>query len=201
MKRPLLVGLTGGIASGKSTAARMFGELGIQVIDADAIAREVVQPGEPALEEIRARFGDGVLTPEGALDRAALRERVFRQPEDRRALEALLHPRIRERMFERALAVEHDWCILEIPLLVEGGLHAHLDRVIVVDVPTELQRERLAARDGVTETQIDQMLAAQVTREQRLAVADHVLENSGPLSELRAQVEAVARKLSASAKR
>ena len=192
-RRPYLVGLTGGIASGKTTVSNAFESLGVPVIDADLIAREVVLPGTPGLAAVVAAFGADVLHDDGTLDRGALRERVFADPARRGELEEILHPRIRALMFERAAASRHPYCVLAIPLLVEGGLYREMDRVLVVDVDEAEQRRRLALRDGATERQIDQLLAAQASREERLAVADDVLDNSGPVERVAGQVDALHR--------
>ena len=189
----LRVGLTGGIASGKSTAARRFAELGATVIDADEIAREVVAPGRPALAEITARFGAGVLTPAGELDRRALRERVFADSRERHDLEAILHPRIRAEMARRAAAAAGPYVILVIPLLVEAGERADLDRILVVDAAEEAQIARLRSRDGGSPEQARAMLAAQASRAARLARADDVLHNDGSVDALRAGVDALHR--------
>lgn len=189
----LRVGLTGGIASGKSTAARRFAELGVTVIDADEIAREVVAPGRPALAEITARFGAGVLTPAGELDRRALRERVFADSRERHDLEAILHPRIRAEMARRAAAAAGPYVILVIPLLVEAGERADLDRILVVDAAEEAQIARLRSRDGGSPEQARAMLAAQASRAARLARADDVLHNDGSVDALRAGVDALHR--------
>ncbi|MEM9305354.1 MAG: dephospho-CoA kinase, partial [Pseudomonadota bacterium] len=165
--------------------------LGVPVVDADLVAREVVRPGEPALAEIAARFGASVLTPDGHLDRARLRGLVFSDPGARRELEAILHPRIRARMFAAALASAAPYCLLAIPLLVEGGLDEQLDRVLVVDLSVEEQRRRLALRDGSTQREIDGVLAAQATREDRLAAADDVIDNGGHPEALQPQIEAL----------
>lgn len=193
--RPLLVGLTGGIASGKSTVSGLFAALGVPVIDADEIAREVVRPGEAGLEAIRRRFGEAVLQRDGSLDRAALRHRVFQDPEDRRALEAILHPEIRRRMFERAHRCGEPYCLLAIPLLVEGPSRTRVDRIVVVDVPEPVQRQRLALRDGASPEEIDRILASQTTRAARLAVADHVIDNTNDRAALRARVAELHRAL------
>ncbi len=185
----MIVGLTGGIASGKSTAARLFQRLGVPVVDADQIARDVVEPGEPALEAIRERFGDGVLDARGALDRARLRECVFADPAARADLEDILHPRIREVMDARLAALDTPYAIAMIPLLLETGRAARVDRVLVVDLPREAQVARARARDGSTRETVEGILDAQVDRDTRLARADDVIVNDGPPEALRPQVE------------
>lgn len=185
------VGLTGGIASGKSAVDAAFAALGVFIADADAIARELVEPGQAALDEIVARFGHGVLTSDGRLERATLRRRIFAQPSDKAALEAILHPRIRMQLETRTAAAAGDIAIASIPLLAEGGGRAAypwLDRILVIDVAIETQRTRLMARDGIDTALADRMIAAQAAREARLAVADDILRNEGSLDDLRLRV-------------
>lgn len=185
MTRPrFTVALTGGIASGKSAASDRFAALGADVVDADLVSRELVAPGGAALGEIVAAFGKNVLTPEGALDRRAMRALVFADGARRRQLEAILHPRVRDILRERAHAGSGEYALLVVPLLVESGHYGWVDRVLVVDVPREVQRARLLARDGVTPELADAMLDAQASREQRLAIADDVIANDGTLGEL-----------------
>ncbi|MDE2304190.1 MAG: dephospho-CoA kinase [Gammaproteobacteria bacterium] len=190
----LRVGLTGGIASGKTTAARRFAELGVTVIDADEIARQVVAPGAPALAEIVARFGPQMLAPGGELDRRALRARVFADPAERAALETILHPRIRAEMARRSEAATGPYAILVIPLLVEGGPRREVDRVLVIDVDESTQIARLCARDGAREPEARAILAAQASRAQRLAAADDVICNDSGIEALRAAVDALHRR-------
>jgi dephospho-CoA kinase len=184
----LRIGLTGGIASGKSAVSRLFAARGIRVIDADEVAREVVEPGQACLEAVVAEFGRGILGPDGRLDRARLRAAVFADPLRRRRLEAILHPAIRAEMDQRAAAAEGPYVVLAIPLLAEGGRASRFDRVLVVDCPVELQRHRLAGRDHETPERIEAILTAQASREQRLAIADDVIVNAGTLAELEAGV-------------
>ena len=182
---PFCVALTGGIASGKSAVSERFAAHGIEVIDADVVARELVAPGTPALREIVARFGADMLDRSGGLDRRAMRERVFADADARRRLEGILHPRVRRALRERAGAAQSAYVMLAIPLLVEsGGGYAWVDRVLVVDVPRGVQRARLMQRDGVDGRLADSMLDAQASREQRLAIADDVITNDGSLAEL-----------------
>lgn len=171
------VALTGGIASGKSTVARLFAALSVPVIDSDVIAREVVHKGQPALAAIRERFGQSVLAPDGTLDRAALRQRIFSNPEEKQALEDILHPRIRALMAQRSATAGGPYQIFEIPLLAETGGREFVDRVLVIDCDPERQIERVLARDGVQREHAEQILAQQATREQRLAIADDVIVN------------------------
>jgi dephospho-CoA kinase len=185
------VALTGGIASGKSTVADLFAELGVPVIDTDRIAREVVEPGRPALAAVVEAFGPGVLAADGSLDRRHLRERVFADPADRRRLEAILHPAIRAEMERQSQAATGAYQLLVIPLLAEGGRRDHVDRVLLVDAPESAQLERLLRRDGGTREQAEAALRAQASRAQRRAIADDVLENTGEPAALRAQVAAL----------
>ncbi len=189
MARRLRIGLTGGIASGKSTVAGRFRELGIPVIDADQSSRFVVEPGQPGLEAVIARFGEGLLTADGALDRRALRQLIFADPRERRDLEAILHPLIRADMERRAMQALGPYVILEIPLLVEGGARDRVDRILVVDADEALQLRRLMARDAESLEGARAILAAQANRAIRLQAADDVLMNSGTVSELRQAVD------------
>ena len=189
--KPLRVGLTGGIASGKSTVADMFAELGIPVIDTDVIAREVVRPGQPALDEIREVFGNGVIAADGTLDRAAMRAIVFGDDAARRRLESILHPRIGKTTREQADAAGGPYQVIVVPLLVESSLRAFVDRVLVVDCDEDTQVARLLARDAESEDQARRMLAAQATRAERLAIADDVVANGGALEDTREQVLAL----------
>ena len=174
-----VVGLTGGIASGKSTVAGHFAALGVPVIDADAVAREVVAPGEPALAQLVASFGEDILTPAGELDRARLREVAFSDDDHRRQLEAILHPAIGARMQQRIIEADSPYVIQMVPLLVETGAHQLVDRVLVVDAPEKTQIERVTARDGVPAEQAEAILRAQADREHRLAHADDIVLNDG----------------------
>ena len=182
------VGLTGGIASGKSTVARLFEALGVPVIDTDVLAREVVAPGEPLLGQIAARFGGGVLSADGSLNRAALREIVFADPAARADLEQLTHPAIRARLEAQSRVLGGPYQLLVIPLLVETAGRTPVDRVLVVDCSEALQIRRLQARDGTTLEQARQILAAQATREARLAMANDVIVNEGDLDAVRDRV-------------
>ncbi|HEI8859792.1 TPA: dephospho-CoA kinase [Citrobacter koseri] len=173
------VALTGGIGSGKSTVANAFADLGINVIDADIIARQVVEPGQPALMAIAERFGSALIAPDGSLQRRMLRERIFASPEEKSWLNALLHPLIQQetrRQFQQATSPYVLWVV---PLLVENALYKQANRVLVVDVTPETQLLRTMQRDDVTREHAEQILAAQATREARLAVADDVIDNNG----------------------
>jgi dephospho-CoA kinase len=189
MARRFRVGLTGGIASGKSTVANLFAALGVTIIDTDVIAREVVAPGSPLLPKIAAHFGPDVIATDGSLDRRALRQRVFADPAERQWLEQLTHPEIRRLTDERSDAAPGPYSIVAIPLLVETGGKDRFDRVLVVDCEPELQLARLQARDGSTRAQAEAALTAQVSRAERLAVADDVIHNDGDIARLRDQVE------------
>jgi dephospho-CoA kinase len=186
------VGLTGGVASGKSTVSAMLAELGAVVIDADALAREVVQRGTPGLDAVVAEFGTKLLTPEGDLDRAAMGSLVFGDAAARKRLEAIVHPLVLERMGAlEAAAADDDLVVHDIPLLAEGGRADTFDAVIVVDCPPELQIARMMSDRGWTREEAESRIAAQATREQRLAIATHVIENTGSIDELRDRVVAV----------
>jgi dephospho-CoA kinase len=197
------VGLTGGIASGKSAVAARFAARGIVVVDADVAAREVVEPGQPALQAIVEAFGADVLREDGTLDRGALRRHVFGDEVARRTLEAILHPRIREQMHADALRADGPYVVVAVPLLAEiGGRKAYpwLSRILVVDVPRQVQRERLMARDDIDAALAEKMLAAQVDRQARLAIADDIVVNTGTVEALDTQVDALDRRYRALAK-
>lgn len=189
--RVFRVGLTGGIASGKSTAAKFFGALGVPILDSDQIARDVVEPGQPPLERLVERFGPKILTPDGHLDRPALRDIVFSDPMARADLEALTHPAIGAALEARSAATGGPYQILVIPLLVEKNLKSHVDRVLVVDCDEELQIRRLRARDGSTAEQARAILAVQAPRSTRLKAADDVIKNDADMSSVQKQVAAL----------
>jgi dephospho-CoA kinase len=178
-----VVAITGGIGSGKTTIANQFATLGIEVIDADLIAREVVEPGTPALTAIANHFGPGILDEQGRLDRRVLRERIFSEPAAKSWLNALLHPLIRSEMLRQCAAASSPYCLLVVPLLVENRLMNLADRVLVIDVDEATQIERTCRRDGVSRAQAEAILAAQASRAERLAVADDVLDNQSGTSE------------------
>ncbi len=185
----LVVGLTGGVAAGKSAVTRRFEALGVNVYDADVAAREVIEPGTTGLAEVVAAFGTGVLDAAGRLDRPAMRRHVFADPAARKALEAIIHPRVRQWLHDKALADRGPYCLLAIPLLTENIDHYRwIDRVLVVDVPESLQITRLIARDHIDQILARRMLAQQATRAERLALADDVVDNSGDESGLDAVV-------------
>jgi dephospho-CoA kinase len=198
--RPLLVVLTGGVASGKTTASDHFSRLGVEVIDTDLVAREVVEPGSEALAEIESEFGRGVIGADGSLDRKHLREIVFRDSSRRKRLESILHPRIEARVRERiAEADGQAYVLLVVPLLVESGLFTDADCIVVVDIPEDEQIRRLIERDKMEPGQARAVLAAQASREQRLDVADEVLDNTGTRASLEQAVEALHQELLARA--
>lgn len=198
----MIVGLTGGIASGKSTVARAFAALGVPWVDADDVAREVVEPGEPALAEIATRYSGndrkGVLLEDGRLDRRALREIVFADPAQRHWLESVTHPRIRERLLAHLTRLQAEgeaYVLLVSPLLLESGQAALCDRILVIDVPEAVQIERTLARDNVDEAQARAIIAAQMPREERLARADEVIDNSEDERHLADQVAEIDQRL------
>jgi dephospho-CoA kinase len=182
------VGLTGGIASGKTAVARAFEARGIPVIDTDQLARDVVRPGTPGLAAVVAAFGSDFLTPAGELDRRRLRELVFSDAERRRQLEAILHPAIRAAIDTELAKIHAPYVVIAIPLLAEGGRRDRVERVLVVDCPPEVQKARLIARDGGTPAAADAIIAAQATRAERLAIADDRIVNDGSLADLDAAV-------------
>jgi dephospho-CoA kinase len=188
--RKFVVGLTGGIASGKSTIAGFFSDLGVPIVDTDLVAREVVEPGEPALAEIRDEFGPDVIAPDGRLNRPALRQIIFADDSKRRTLEAILHPRIRKEALRQAESADGPYVIVAVPLLFESPMKASMDRILVVDCSKETQIERLMTRDGEDREQACRILATQASREQRLSIADDVIDNE---QSLRASRDAVQR--------
>lgn len=177
--RPYTIALTGGIGSGKSSIARQFAALGVDIIDADLIAREVVEPGTPALQAIEARYGAAILTEQGTLDRARLREIIFQTPEEKSWLNALLHPLINARTQQLIAAASSPYVLWVVPLLVENQLQHQADRVLVIDVDEATQIARTQQRDQLSLAQVQRILAAQATRQQRLACADDIIDNSG----------------------
>lgn len=191
MPRAFRVGLTGGIASGKTTVANLFAALGVPIVDTDVLAREVLEPGTPLLAEVLGHFGPGVLAVDGTLDRRALRARVFADPAERRWLEERTHPAIRARTDALCDAARGPYVIVAIPLLVETGGADRFDRVLVVDADPDAQIARLQARDGSTRAEAERILIAQATRAARLAVANDVIHNDGDLAALRDQVESL----------
>jgi dephospho-CoA kinase len=189
MGRRLRIGLTGGIASGKSTVARRFSDFGVPVIDADAAARAVVAPNTPGLAQVIERFGPGILAENGELDRRALRDLIFSDPGSRRDLESILHPLIRADMDKSADQAVGSYLIMAIPLLIESGRSDRVDRILVVDVDEAVQLRRVMERDGCTSEQAQAILASQAARSARLAAADDVLLNAGTVTDLRQAVD------------
>jgi dephospho-CoA kinase len=193
MARVRLVGLTGGIASGKSTVSEMFRALGAEIIDADQVARDLVRPGQPALAEIAQRFPSTV-DAAGHLDRAALAARIFADPAERSALNAILHPRIQAEVRQRTDTLAQlgvDLVLYDAALLIENGLHQAMDKVVVVWVPREVERTRLMARDGLSEAEAEARLRAQAPLDEKRAVASWVVDNSGTRRQTQEQVEAI----------
>jgi dephospho-CoA kinase len=195
----LVVGLTGGIGSGKSAAAELFAALGAPVIDADRVAREVVEPGTAGLDAVVALLGPEALDSAGGLNRALVRERMFADPELRRRLETVIHPRVRSRIEAWLEAQDAPYAVLVIPLLLEAGQTDLVDRVLVVDVPEPVQMERAAGRDGVEPGRIRAIMEAQCSRAERLAAADDVIDNSGAPERLEEQVRRLHDRYSGSA--
>ena len=191
-EKPYIVGLTGGIGSGKSAAADRFGALGAAVVDTDLIAHGLTAPGGAAIEAIRAAFGDALIGADGALDRAAMRARVFGAPAERRRLEGILHPMIRDQSARQCSAADAPYVVLVVPLLVESGNYrARCARILVVDCPEDIQVARVQARSGLGKVQVEAIMAAQIPRADRLAAADDVIDNSADLPHLYAQVDAL----------
>lgn len=174
-----IVALTGGIGSGKSTVADAFAEFGVPQVDADVIARQVVEPGMPALIDIVSRYGETILHTDGTLNRAVLRNKIFSEPQEKAWLNSLLHPLIQQETQRQLASINEPYVLWVVPLLVENGLHHRANRVLVVDVAPEIQLTRTMARDGITRQQAEDILASQVSRQQRLACADDVIDNSG----------------------
>lgn len=184
----MVVGVTGGIGSGKTTVTDLFAAQGIQVVDADLVARQVVEPGQPCLQRLQDKFGDAVLTDNGELNRPWLRQKIFSDEAAKAQVNAIMHPAIRTELLKQLHAATSAYVILSAPLLVENNLTKLCDRVLVVDVSTAEQRRRTLTRDSVSEAQVDAILAAQASRQERLAVADDVIDNNGPQSALADQV-------------
>ena len=189
METMLIIGLTGGIGSGKSTVAGLFRSKGIEIIDADLVAREVVDPGEPALDQITAYFGDSVLDQQGALRRDELRKRVFADSSARVWLEQLLHPLIEQRIRQQLAACQSDYCILMSPLLLETNQRELVDRVLVVDVSRETQLQRTLQRDTSSRETVEAIIDVQLSRHDRIELADDVIDNDGKVSDLAHQVD------------
>ncbi|MDT8427730.1 MAG: dephospho-CoA kinase [Pseudomonadales bacterium] len=184
-----VLGLTGGIGSGKTAASDLFASQGITVVDADLVSRQVVTPGSPALLSIAAHFGADILLPDGSLDRKSLRARIFSRPEDKHWLESLLHPLIQAEIGRQIEQADSPYVILSSPLLFETGQDRMVDRVLLIDVPESIQRQRTSARDEISNEAVDRIMATQLSREQRRAQADDILVNDRDLQHLAAQVK------------
>jgi len=184
----LVIGLTGGIGSGKSTVAKIFESLGVPIIDMDRIARQIVEPGQPALTQIKQAFGEKIICANGQLNRQQLSKIIFDSAEQRHQLEAILHPLIRQETGRQLAELKAPYCIVVIPLLLESEQRSLVERVLVVDVPESLQISRTMQRDDISATQVRKILAAQVGRDSRLNAADDVIDNSAELDDVRRRV-------------
>jgi len=184
----MIIGLTGGIGSGKTAVSDTFKSLGIDIVDADVSSRRVVEKGQPALDDIQAHFGDGILDSENNLDRTKLREIIFKNPQERVWLEKLLHPKIAEHIKDQLESSNSPYCVLVSPLLLETEQKSYCSFVLVVDVPEESQVARTAKRDGVSEEQVKNIISAQIDREKRLEQADEIIINDGSMEELKEKV-------------
>ena len=184
-----IVGVTGGIGCGKTAVTDYLAGKGITIADADLAARVVVEPGQPALEQIAAHFGTQIIQPDGYLDRKALREIVFQQPDERRWLEQLLHPIINQQLRDELSRADSAYSILVTPLLAETGQKTMVDRVMVIDIPEQLQIERTMARDNISQQQAEAILHSQASRQQRLSIADDIVDNSTSLAQLHSQLD------------
>ena len=184
----MIIGLTGGIGSGKTAVSDTFKSLGIDIVDADVSSRRVVEKGQPALDDIQAHFGDGILDSENNLDRTKLREIIFKNPQERVWLEKLLHPKIAEHIKDQLESSNSPYCVLVSPLLLETEQKSYCSFVLVVDVPEESQIARTAKRDGVSEEQVKNIISAQIDREKRIEQADEIIINDGSMEELKEKV-------------
>ncbi len=187
----LKVGLTGGIGSGKSTVCRLFADLGVPVVDADVIARQLVEPGQIALVKLTETFGSAILNSDGTLNRAGLRQKVFSDSDAKQRLDSIMHPLIYQKISDTVETLSHSYCIIAIPLLAETRKSDTVDRVLVVDCPLETQLKRVLARDPLSREQAEAIIATQATRQQRLALADDVIDNSNSPSRLAEQVKSL----------
>ena len=184
----LRIGLSGGIGSGKSTACEIFSELKVPVIDADVIAVKAVEPGMPALQSIIDEFGVKIITKDGYLNRKKLRDRIFKNESDRRKLESVLHPVIYKEIERQTKSINSAYCIISIPLLLETGPSDIIDRILVIDIPKELQLSRASARDNASLKNIETIIHSQISRDDRLAAADDIINNEGDIENLRRQI-------------
>jgi dephospho-CoA kinase len=185
----LVVGVTGGIGSGKTTVTRLFEQLGVVVVDADVIARHVLDSGSPAMQAVEQRYGEQALQQDGSLNRGWLRAHIFAHPDEKEWLNQLTHPIIRQHILQQLEAAQSPYVMLSAPLLIENGLHRLCQRVLVVDVDEQTQRRRTSSRDQVSTEQVNAIMQAQASREQRLAHATEVLDNHGTVAELQPQVK------------
>ena len=185
----LIIGLTGGIGSGKTTVSNLFAELDVPIIDTDKIARELAQPNQPAFIEITKTFGKGILNTKGEIDRKALRSIIFTSEESRLKLERILHPLIQREVQQTISTINSSYCIVVVPLLIESNDYKFIDRILVIDTPEDLQIQRTVTRDQVTESQVREILDAQVDRKTRLKAANDIINNDGDLDSLKKQVE------------
>lgn len=184
----LKIGLTGGIGSGKSTACEIFSELGVPVIDADVIAHELVKPGMPAFNEIKKIFGTEIISSDGTLDRKIIRDKVFANEIDRKKLENILHPAVYEEISIQVKNINSKYCIISIPLLLETNASKTVDRILVIDVPRELQLERASNRDRTNKSDIDAIIDSQISRKDRLSAANDIVDNKGNINDLRKKI-------------
>lgn len=184
----LKIGLTGGIGSGKSTACEIFSELGVPIIDADIVARKVVQAGMPALQLIKEEFGEDIITKDGLLDRKKVRDQIFTNEIDRKKLENILHPVIYERIVHETENIDSSYCIISIPLLLETEALEIIDRVLIIDVSEKLQLSRASVRDNASLNDIERIIRTQISRDNRLAAADDIINNEGDIENLRRQI-------------
>lgn len=184
----LKIGLTGGIGSGKSTACEIFSELGVPIIDADIVARKVVQAGMPALQLIKEKFGEDIITKDGLLDRKKVRDQIFTNEIDRKKLENILHPVIYERIVHETENINSSYCIISIPLLLETEALEIIDRVLIIDVSEKLQLSRASVRDNASLNDIERIIRTQISRDNRLAAADDIINNEGDIENLRRQI-------------
>ncbi len=189
LSQPLRIGLTGGIGSGKTTISNLFAELGISIIDADVIAHEIIQPDRQAHTEILDLFGSNILLENREIDRKKLRQLVFNDQKKLDQLEKITHPRIISYMCEQVAQTTSPYCILSIPLLLEKGLENDVDRVLIVDIPADIQNKRVANRDNISQKEVENIMKHQITREKRLLSADDIIQNEGNISELQSQVQ------------
>lgn len=184
----LKIGLTGGIGSGKSTACEIFSELGVPIIDADIVARKVVQAGMPALQLIKEEFGEDIITKDGLLNRKKVRDQIFTNEIDRKKLENILHPVIYERIVHETENINSSYCIISIPLLLETEALEIIDRVLIIDVSEKLQLSRASVRDNASLNDIERIIRTQISRDNRLAAADDIINNEGDIENLRRQI-------------